>query len=212
MRRRSGWPSKADAVQIVNFAFLKFAAAPDRRQRNGRASCRSRLAVRMTQNHRPVLQFHRVQVINHFQKAGPHRLLHFLDFFFHAVHDLFHLGFGRRFPVRPVHAGHVRAEIEAQLRVIAEKFRHGQDVGRVHEQRTFARRAIVRENFNFCARHRRFEARFDLFGVSTVQRLMAGGCQTSGLLGRLKIVFAVGRHRKFTGAPRRSDGADGPVR
>jgi hypothetical protein len=37
-------------------------------------------------------------------------------------------------------------------------------MGRIHQQRPFPRRAIIRENFNFCARHRHFEARFDLFG------------------------------------------------
>ena len=125
MRRKSGCPSRrCQTNQKPRVPETRSRARPASATATG---CGPVAIVRaLAQNHRPVLQFHRIKVINHFQKPGPHGFFTSSTSFSTPSTTVFlQFGFGD-FRLRPVHAGHVGAEIQAQLRVVAEKFRHRQ--------------------------------------------------------------------------------------
>ena len=111
-----------NAVEIEDFALLKFGAAPDRRERRQMRSvgaiCRAQ-----PKDHRPVLLRHRIEVIDRFEIAGEKFLLRFLDFLLLAFHELLHLHLLRHRAIEPIHAGHVGAVIEAQRRIVAQELR-----------------------------------------------------------------------------------------
>ena len=115
---------EANAVEIENLALLKFRAPPDRRERRQTRALRA-IGRAHANDHRPVFQRHRVEVIDRFEIAGKEFLLRFFDFLFHALDDLLHLHFLRHRAIEPIDAGHVRAVIEAQRRIVAQELRNG---------------------------------------------------------------------------------------
>ena len=144
MRRRSGWPVENDAEQVEHLAFLELRAAPDRGERRHSALVRA-IAGPQPQDHRPVLQLHRVQMINDLQITRRVR--------FSTVSSI-----SRSTPSitrllctvllqhpcpaspRPVT---FEAVVQPQLRIVAQKPRHRQRVLAVHQQRVLGRGAAV---------------------------------------------------------------------
>ena len=108
-----------------------------------------------------MLQRHREEVIDRLEVARKKFLLRFLDFFFHAFDQLLHLDLLCDLAIEPVDAGHIRAVIQSQRRIVAEKRCDRDRMLVIQEQRRLIRRPRVRNDLDLRARHRRFRARLD---------------------------------------------------
>src|SRR5262245_13612204 len=102
-------------------------------------------------------------MIHDFETARPLRLLDFIDFLLHAVHDFLDLHLLSDLGVEPVHSSDVRAIVEAKLRVVAEEFCNGVGMANVHAKRWLIGRGLVANNFHARAANAGFEPSLHLF-------------------------------------------------
>ena len=149
-----------DPIEVVDFAFLKFGAAPNR--------CEGRQVILVSPIFRSqpdddwaVLQFHRVEMINRFEMAKALCLLHLFDFLFNAVSNLLDLHLLGNLGIKPVHAGDIGAVIKANFRSVTQKPRDRQRVRVVHQQRALRTRAVVADDLEARARNGGFDAGFN---------------------------------------------------
>ena len=82
-----------------------------------------------------------------------------------SIDQLSDLPLLRDFPGRPVDAGHVRAEVEAQAGGIAQVDGHVHGVFRIEQQRVLARRAGVRNHLQTAAGNVCFDLGFNGFQI-----------------------------------------------
>src|SRR5204863_2880821 len=108
-----GVPLEIDAVEVEYFAFLKFAATPDRGKRGHRHSIGT-VGGALPENDVPVFLLHGLQMINHFEEPGYLSFGGLLHFLFHAVDDLFDLRFDFLHAVWPIHARDVGSVVQTQ--------------------------------------------------------------------------------------------------
>ena len=154
-------PVEEHAVEVEHLALLKLRAAPQRRER--RDPHRVRAARRaLAEDDRPVLQRHRIEVIHRFEVAGALGLLHLLDLLLHAVHHLLDLHLLGQLRIEVINPRDVRAIVETELGVIAEKLGDGVGVLHIHGQRMLRARAVVLHDGELRARHSGLGTGFDL--------------------------------------------------
>ena len=144
-----GMADEGDAEEIEDFAFLKFAGAPDGRER-GDGSLVGAVAGAQTENHGAVAVSDRVEMIDDLEKAGLEALgLLFDDF--RGGGRIRRIGRGNVFRFDdfffgPVDAGDVGALVEFERRIVAEKFGDGAGVGGAEEQRVLSGDAGIRDD------------------------------------------------------------------
>ena len=156
-----GMPVEMDAVEIEDFALLKFGAAPHRGER---WQMRPIYAIRRphSNNERTVFEFHRVEVINRLEISGNFLLAGLVDFFFNAVDDLFHLGRFLHRSIQPIDAGDIRAKIKTQGRMIAKKRCDCYGVVVVDQERRLLGRPGVNDDLDFRPARGQLRPVFDL--------------------------------------------------
>src|SRR5260221_9304009 len=94
-----------NSVKIKGLALLKFTTAPNLCERWQMIFIRAIFSPH-SDDDRPVLQFHRIKMINRFKIAGALRLFDFLDVLFHTVHGSFDFDFLGQLSIEKVHASY----------------------------------------------------------------------------------------------------------
>ena len=99
-------PIKNDSVEVKNLAFLKFGATPNVRE--GRQMIPLPTVSGAQPKHQwTLLEFHRVQVIDSFQIAGPFLFNHLINLLLHALDHTLHFDRLLYHCLRPINASHI---------------------------------------------------------------------------------------------------------